>query len=869
MSNQLLNKQYNSKEIENKWYQFWVLRFFYTRNETCSPTYTIMMPPPNITGRLHMGHALDNTLQDIIIRFKRMQGFNVLWVPGTDHAAIATEAKIVAKIREEGQTKEQIGREEFLKKAFAWQQNYGGQIVEQIKKLGCSCDWNRERFTMDDGCNEAVATVFVDFYNRGLIYKAKRIVNWCPTCKTSISDAEVTYEERDGNLWEISYDLVGGGEINIATTRPETIFGDTAIAVHPKDERFRNIIGKTALVPFINRPIPIIADESVLTDFGTGALKITPFHKLSDFEIGQRHKLPGINTITLDGKLNENAGNYAGLNLNAAREAIIADLSLNGKLITSKSVKHNVGVCYRCGTTIEPLALTQWFIKMNELVQPAIDVVKNKTIKFIPERFENIYFNWLENIQDWCISRQLWWGHRIPAYYCEDCSYMAVSKEDISTCPACSSKKISQDEDTLDTWFSSALWPFSALGWPQKTEFMDKFFPTQTLVTGYDIIFFWVARMIFTSLDQTKQPPFKHIYIHGLVRDEQGRKMSKSLGNGIDPIDIVEKNGADVLRMALIIGVSPGNDSRFSEKKLLLARNFINKIWNASRFILMNLPNESKELTPNICKLEDKWIIGQLNRIIQEVTANIENFEFGIALQKIYDFSWNIFCAWYIELAKIRIKNQDSQVLGVLIFAIQNILKLLHPFLPFVTEELWQTFPHTGESIMIQPWCESDPNSLFTSEVNQFEKVISVVKAIRNARAENKIPQNQKIKLYIETTEGIILNSSNIIQALCSVKTIFFNAKEINNSETLVVHTETAKIFISVSANVNKSQEIQRLTTALEKSQKEYNILKKRLVNKEIWEKAPDVAQKYKKTMEKISRQIANIEASMQQVDPH
>ncbi|MDR1354606.1 MAG: valine--tRNA ligase [Oscillospiraceae bacterium] len=871
MSN--LSKQYAPQEIEDKWYYFWESRFFSPPavGDAERKTYVIVMPPPNITGRLHMGHALDNTLQDVIIRFKRMQGFDALWVPGTDHASIATEAKIVAQMKEEGLTKQGVGREGFLERAFAWKADCGAQITQQIRKLGCSCDWSRERFTMDEGCSEAVTRVFVNLAERGLIYRAERIVNWCPYCKTSISDIEVGYAEENGSLCYVAYAVEGGGQIVVATTRPETIMGDTAIAVNPADERYKLLIGRTAVLPVGNRTVPIVADDYVSMDFGTGALKVTPAHDPNDFELGVRHRLPVINVMTTDGRINENGGKYAGLTIADAREAILRDLELSGSLIEKKSLKHNVGKCYRCGTIVEPMVMLQWFVRMQELARPAIDVVKNKTINFIPERFEKVYFNWLENIKDWCVSRQLWWGHRIPAYYCTECSHVEIASRWPQSCSSCGCERFAQDEDTLDTWFSSALWPFSALGWPQEAGDFKRFYPTQTLVTGYDIIFFWVARMVFAGLDQTFKPPFQNVYIHGLVRDAQGRKMSKSLGNGIDPIEVIEKHGADVLRMVLVLGVSPGNDLRFSEEKILLARNFANKIWNAVRFILVNLPGSSvlgAALVVSDLKTEDRWVVGKLNRLVCEVTENLESFEFGIALQKLYDFTWDVFCDWYIELAKIRIKAQESQVFDVLIVVAKEVLKLLHPFLPFITEELWQALPHDGESIMIQPWCQPLPGFEFAEEIGCFEKLIAAVKAIRNARAVAKIPQNKKLLVYVLTNEAIIKDHPEIIKKLGGAETVKFCTEEDQPVDMFTAHTDAARIFIELAEKIDKEKEYEKLSLSLSKHKKELEVLEKRLEHKEIWEKAPATAQKYKEEMENLCKRVCNIEASLRQLAP-
>jgi valyl-tRNA synthetase len=869
MMGKALSKRYDPQEVESKWYKVWEENFFGVTeevNERKLP-YTIVMPPPNVTGRLHMGHALDDTVQDVIIRFKRMRGFDVLWLPGTDHSAIATEAKIVAQLREEGVSKEQLGREAFLKRAFEWKENYGGQIVSQVKRLGCSCDWSKERFTMDEGCSRAVTEVFVNLYDRGLIYKGKRTVNWCPTCKTSISDAEVKYAERDGCLWRINYDVEGGGVLTVATTRPETMLGDTAVAVNAGDERFKSLIGKTAVVPLVNRRVPIIADDYVSMEFGTGVLKVTPAHDPNDFEIGVRHGLPSINVMTQDGKINENGDKYCGLSLAEAREAILKDLGAIGRLVETKPLKHNVGLCYRCGTTIEPMALVQWFVRMKELAEPAIDAVRKKEVEFVPERFEKIYFNWLENIKDWCISRQLWWGHRIPAYHCEDCSHVMVAREPVVGCQRCGSEKIKQDEDTLDTWFSSALWPFSTLGWPERTKMLNKFFPTQTLVTAYDIIFFWVARMVFMSLDQVKAAPFKYVYVHGLVRDAQGRKMSKSLGNGVDPLEVIERDGADALRMALMIGVSPGNDVKFSDEKVLLARNFTNKIWNAARFILMNVPGGlDEEPKTNELEIADKWVIGKLNHLIDEVSANLDGFEFGIALQKIYDFTWDIFCDWYIEIAKVKIRMQGLRVCGVLVFVMRNILKLLHPFMPFVTEELWQAFQSDGGSIMIQPWGESDSNAMFETEIAEFEKLVLLIRAIRGTRAEGKVPQNKKVKVYILTDDEIIKNNRELIMALGFAELVDFDVRGVRTDEMFATNTGTARIFVSAVDVVDRGKECERLVAMRRKYQKEHEILEQRLAKKEIWEKAPDVAAKYKEDVEELTRCIANVEESLRQI---
>ncbi len=705
-----LAKQYSPKEVEDRVYKSWLDgNYFHAKLEKEKTPYTIVMPPPNITGQLHMGHALDNTLQDILIRWRRMQGYDALWLPGTDHASIATELKLVEALAEEGLTKDDVGREAFLERAWAWKEKYGGTIISQLKKLGASCDWQRERFTLDEGCNEAVNEVFVRLYEKGLIYRGERITNWCPQCLTSISDAEVEYEEKESSFWHLRYPLEdGSGYIELATTRPETMLGDTAVAVNPKDERYTKFVGKNVILPIMNKKIPVIADDYVDAEFGTGVVKITPAHDPNDFEVGLRHNLPILNVLTEDGYMNENAGKYAGMSATECRLAITRELKEGGFLVKEEPLMHNVGACYRCHITIEPRISEQWFVKMKPLAEPAIETVKNGNIEFVPERFSKTYFHWMENIRDWCISRQLWWGHRIPAWYCDDCGKITVSKNTVERCEHCDSINVKQDPDTLDTWFSSALWPFSTLGWPEETEELAHYYPTNTLVTAYDIIFFWVARMIFTACEFTEKPPFDTVFIHGLIRDAQGRKMSKSLGNGIDPLEVIEDFGADALRFALATGNSPGNDMRFSEEKVESSRNFANKLWNAARFVLMNLDDYSTvpELPKNLA-LEDKWLLTLYFDLVKEVTENLEKFELGLAVQKLYDFIWDIFCDWYIEIAKIRLNSKDEtkeQVQSVLVYVLSGTLKLLHPFMPFITEEIWQALPHEGESIMVSPW---------------------------------------------------------------------------------------------------------------------------------------------------------------------
>ncbi|MBD9097567.1 MAG: valine--tRNA ligase, partial [Ruminococcaceae bacterium] len=751
-----LDKLYDPQKVEDRLYDFWQKKhYFHATADSKKKPYTIVIPPPNITGQLHMGHALDNTLQDILVRYKRMQGYAVLWLPGTDHASIATEAKIVEAMRKEGITKEQIGREAFLERAWAWKEKYGGRIIEQLKKMGSSCDWERERFTLDKGCSKAVNEVFVNLYNKGLIYRGERIINWCPHCKTSISDAEVEYAEQDGFFWHIKYPLAdGSGYLELATTRPETMLGDTAVAVNPNDERYRALVGKELILPIVNKKIPIIADEYVEMDFGTGVVKITPAHDPNDFEVGLRHHLPVINVLNEDATINENGGEYAGLDRCEARKRIVEKLDELGLLVRVEPLVHNVGTCYRCSSNVEPRVSKQWFVKMEPLAKPAIAAVEEGKTKFVPERFEKIYFHWMENIRDWCISRQLWWGHRIPAYYCDECGEMIVSKEPVTVCPKCKSTHVHQDPDTLDTWFSSALWPFSTLGWPEKTEDLKYFYPTDTLVTGYDIIFFWVARMIFSGIEHMGEVPFKTVLIHGLVRDAQGRKMSKSLGNGIDPLEMIAVYGADALRLTLATGNSPGNDMRFSDEKITASRNFANKLWNASRFILMNLPDELEATLPEELTVEDKWFLSKYNTLVREVTDNIDKFELGIAVQKLYDFIWDIMCDWFIELTKPRIQEGGKTAENaqrVLVFVMSGTLKLLHPFMPFITEEIWQALPHEGESIMVSEWPKYDEKLCFKSEETEFEVLMDAIRAIRNTRSQMNVPPSKKADLFIET----------------------------------------------------------------------------------------------------------------------
>ena len=758
-----LESKFNPKDFEDKIYKNWEESGYFKPSEDKSKKpYTIVIPPPNITGKLHMGHALDETIQDLLIRYKRMQGYNTLWLPGTDHAAIATEAKVVAKLKEEGISKEDLGREEFLNRAWEWKKEYGGIIINQIKKLGCSCDWDRERFTMDEGLSNAVKHVFVELYNKGLIYKGKKMINWCPYCKTSISDAEVEYEEEPTHLWHIKYKVKGEENryVIVATTRPETMLGDTGVAVHPADERYKDLVGKTVILPIMNKEIPVVADEFVEKEFGTGAVKLTPAHDPNDYESGERHGLEVVEVFDETGKMNDLVPEYEGMDLYEAREKIVEKLKEIGALVKIEDYTHNVGKCYRCHHRIEPKISEQWFVKMDTLAKPAIDAVRNGEVKFIPERFDKTYFNWMENIRDWCISRQLWWGHRIPAYYCKECGNMQVSESEITKCNKCGSKNIEQDDETLDTWFSSALWPFSTLGWPEQTEDFKYFYPTDTLVTGYDIIFFWVARMIFSAIEHTGKAPFKNVFIHGIVRDSQGRKMSKSLGNGIDPIEVIDKYGTDALRFSLILGISPGNDIRYMPEKLEAASNFANKLWNASKFVLGNLENykeiEFKDMKDDLT-YADKWILSKLNVLVAEITNNIDGFELGVFAQKIYDFIWNEFCDWYIEMVKPRLYNENDKTKLAAMYTLNKVLadslKLLHPIMPFITEEIYTKLYNNDESIMISKWPEYDNNLNYEKEIQAVEELKNIIIGIRNIRVQRNVHPSKKSKLIFVTSD--------------------------------------------------------------------------------------------------------------------
>lgn len=866
-----LAKAYDPHEVEDRIYDFWMKNgYFHAEPDPKKKPYTIVIPPPNITGQLHMGHALDETFQDILIRWRRMQGYCALWLPGTDHASIATEAKIVEALKKEGLTKEDLGREGFLKRAWEWKEQYGGTIVSQLKKLGSSCDWDRERFTLDEGCSQAVREVFVRLYEKGLIYRGERIINWCPHCKTSISDAEVDYAEKDGNFWHFKYPLTDGtGFIQLATTRPETMLGDTAVAVHPDDPRYKDMVGKTVTLPLVGREIPIVADTYVDMEFGTGVVKITPAHDPNDFEVGLRHNLPVINVMDESGVINENGGEYCGLDRLEARKKIVKAMEEQGFLEKIEPIKHNVGSCYRCGTVVEPRVSMQWFVKMEPLAKPAIDAVRNGDTKFVPERFDKVYFNWMENIRDWCISRQLWWGHRIPAWYC-DCGETIVSRETPEKCPHCGGTHLHQDEDTLDTWFSSALWPFSTLGWPNQTKDLEYFYPTNTLVTGYDIIFFWVARMIFSGLEHMGQTPFDTVFIHGIVRDEKGRKMSKSLGNGIDPLKVIDQYGADALRFMLATGNSPGNDMRYSSEKVESSRNFANKIWNAARFILMNLEgHDVKGQLPDVLTTEDKWIISDFNRVAKEITDNLEKFELGIAVSKIYDFLWDDFCDWYIEIAKIRMNSEDpvtaQNAREVLVWVMTGTLKLLHPFMPFITEEIWQTLPHQGEAIMISSWPTYDPALHFPEAEAEMKRIMDVIRGVRNRRAEMNVPPSRKAKLYIASEEQKTFAEGKAIVA----KLAYANEVEIGSSFDLdgavTIVTDDATVLIPMDELVDKKAEIARLTKEMETAKKQLAQCTGKLNNPGFLGKAPaNVVEGVKQDAERLSERISLIEASLE-----
>ena len=874
-----MNKTYNPSEIEDRLYKKWMdKKYFHAEVDRSKKPFTIVMPPPNITGQLHMGHALDNTLQDILIRFKRMQGYNALWQPGTDHASIATEVKVTNKLKEEGIDKEELGREGFLKRTWEWKEEYGGRIVSQLKKLGSSADWDRERFTMDEGCSKAVQEVFIRLYEKGYIYQGSRIINWCPVCQTSISDAEVEYEDQAGHFWHINYPIVGTDKcIEIATTRPETMLGDTAIAVHPDDERYKDLVGKMVLLPIVNKEIPIVADSYVDKEFGTGAVKITPAHDPNDFEVGKRHNLDEINILNDDGTINENGGKFAGMDRYEARKAIVKELEEEGYLVRIEAHEHNVGTHDRCHTTVEPMVKKQWFVKMSEMAKPAIEAVKNGDLRFVPGHFDRTYLHWLENIRDWCISRQLWWGHRIPAYYCDECGEIVVAKEMPSVCPKCGCTHFTQDEDTLDTWFSSALWPFSTLGWPEKTEDLDYFYPTNVLVTGYDIIFFWVIRMVFSGYEQTGKCPFSDVLIHGLVRDEQGRKMSKSLGNGIDPLEIIEQYGADALRLTLVTGNAPGNDMRYSEKKIIASRNFANKVWNASRFMLMNiekadLSNVSlADLTP-----ADKWILSKANSLVKEVTDNMEKYDFGVAVAKLNDFIWEEFCDWYIEMVKPRLYNEEDTTKAAALFTLKKVLtislKLLHPYMPFITEEIFCSLQDEEESIMVSEWPVFEEEFDFKAEENEVEMIKNAVRNIRNLRADMNVPPSKKASVYVvsekEEVRRVFEDSKVFFATLGYASEVHVQADKAGIAEDAVSTViPDAVIYMPFAELVDVEKEIARLEKEAGRLEGEIKRAKGMLSNERFVSKAPAAkVEAEKEKLEKYTAMAAQVAERLSQL---
>ena len=866
-----LPKTYDPKAVEDKLYSFWNdSGFFHAEVNPDKKPYTIVIPPPNVTGQLHMGHAFDETLQDILIRTKRMQGYEALWMPGTDHAGIATQIKVEENLRkEEGLTRYDLGREKFLERVWDWKHKYGNRIISQLKKLGSSCDWERERFTMDEGCSKAVREVFVNLYNKGLIYKGHRIINWCPHCATALSDAEVEYETQPGRLWHIRYPLSdGSGDLVVATTRPETFMGDTGVAVNPNDERYKHLIGKTCILPIMNREIPIFGDEYVDMEFGTGCVKVTPSHDPNDFEMGQRHNLEQILVFNEDATVNENGGKYEGMDRYECRKAVIKDLEEGGYLVKIEDHEHNVGTCYRCGTTVEPMTSAQWFVKMAPLAKPAMDVVKEGKTKFVPDRFSKTYLRWMENVHDWCISRQLWWGHRIPAFYCDDCGEMTVSKEDIHVCPKCGSKNVHQEEDVLDTWFSSALWPFSTLGWPEKTPELDYFYPTSTLVTGYDIIFFWVARMIFSGVEHMGETPFETVYIHGLVRDAQGRKMSKSLGNGIDPLEIIDQYGADALRFTLATGNSPGNDMRFSTERVEASRNFCNKIWNASRFIQMNLTidKEKPAALPADLALEDKWIVSKYNTLIAEVTRNIDQYELGLAAAKLNDFIWDNFCDWYIEIAKTRLQNGDEDVQKVLCYVLSGAMQLLHPFMPFITETIWQALPHEGPSVMVSQWPEYLDTLHFAAEEAQMETLMNAVRAIRNRRSEMNVPPSKKAKVLVLTDKkDTFAAGAGFFPKLAYASDIeLIDAVPADAAKMASVVTEDAQLYMPMGDLIDFAAERARLEKEKAKVEDDIAFVMKKLDNPNFVSKAPEkVVAVEREKVEKLREHLAKLEESI------
>ncbi|MFQ6809485.1 MAG: valine--tRNA ligase [Blautia sp.] len=876
-----LAKTYDPKGLEDRIYQKWLdNKYFHAEVNRDKKPFTIVMPPPNVTGQLHMGHALDETMQDILIRFKRMQGYEALWQPGTDHAAIATEVKVIEKLKEQGIDKNEIGREEFLKHAWEWKEEYGGKIINQLKKLGASADWDRERFTMDEGCSKAVQEVFIKLYEKGYIYKGSRIINWCPVCQTSISDAEVEHEDQDGFFWHINYPVVGeeGQFVEIATTRPETLLGDTAVAVNPEDERYKHLVGKMLKLPLTDREIPVVADEYVDKEFGTGCVKITPAHDPNDFEVGKRHNLPEINIMNDDATINELGGKYAGMDRYEARKAMVEDLKELGLLVKVVPHSHNVGTHDRCGTTVEPMIKPQWFVRMKEMGEAAIKTLQDGNLKFVPDRFDKIYMHWLENIRDWCISRQLWWGHRIPAYYCDECGETVVAREMPGKCPKCGCTHLTQDEDTLDTWFSSALWPFSTLGWPDKTEEMEYFYPTDVLVTGYDIIFFWVIRMVFSGLEQTGKTPFHHVLIHGLVRDSQGRKMSKSLGNGIDPLEIIDQYGADALRLTLMTGNAPGNDMRFYMERVEASRNFANKVWNASRFIMMNLEKAEVPAEIDLASLTsaDKWILSKVNTLAKDVTENLDKYELGIAVQKVYDFIWEEFCDWYIEMVKPRLYNDEDTTKAAALWTLKtvlaNALKMLHPYMPFITEEIFCTLCPEEESIMISSWPEFKTEWDFKADEEAVEIIKEAVRSIRNVRTGMNVPPSKKAKVFVvsedEAVRTVFENGKVFFASLGYASEVLVQAdKEGIDEDAVSAVTGKAVIYMPFAELVDIDKEIERLKKEEEKLTKELARVNGMLSNERFISKAPEAKiaeereklEKYTNMMEQVKQRLAQL----------
>ena len=872
-----LPKTYNPKDVEERLYRFWNDGgYFRAERDPNKKPFTIVMPPPNVTGQLHMGHAMDAALQDVLIRFKRMQGYSALWVPGVDHAGIATQIRVEEELRKEGLTRYDLGREKFLERVWDWKRQYGNRIVEQQKKLGASCDWERARFTMDEGCSRAVREVFVSMYEQGLIYKGSRIINWCPHCVTALSDAEVEYVDKPGHLWHIRYPLAdGSGEVIVATTRPETMLGDSGVCVNPADERYTAIVGKNVILPLMNKEIPVVADDYAEMDFGTGCVKMTPAHDPNDFEVGLRHNLEVIRVLDDNGVVNELGGKYQGLDRYEARKQIVADLEAGGYLVKVEPYSHNVGTCYRCHNDVEPIISAQWFVKMKPLAEEALRVVNEGETSFVPERFTKTYTNWMENVRDWCISRQLWWGHQIPAWYCADCGHVTVSREDACCCEKCGSKNITRDEDVLDTWFSSALWPFETLGWPNtEAEDFKYFYPTDVLVTGYDIIFFWVARMIFSGCKHTGKPPFHTVLIHGLVRDDKGRKMSKSLGNGIDPLEMIDRFGSDALRMNMITSNSPGNDMRFYVERCEAMRNFANKLWNASRYVMMNLGVERNEL-PELSRLEtaDKWILSKLNTLIADVTENLDKYELGVAVQKVYDFIWDSYCDWYIELTKARLYGEDAEskltAQKVLLYVLDQILRLMHPFMPFITEEIWQAIPHEGEALIVAEWPKHRPELTFTAEETAMESIMNAIRAVRNRRAEMNVPPSKKTTLYIVTEKRDVFSAGvGFITRLAYADEAVVTDKKPTGHESMVqCVTHDAALYMPMNQLVDVQTELARIAKELEKTEKGLASVRGKLNNPAFTAKAPEAvvnaerekAEKY----EALLRQLRESEARL------